>query len=139
MTNLPKFRAWHKELKEMFKIYSLNFSSENLEQIIIGNNNRLVAAKPGEIELMQWTGLQDKNCKDIYEGDIIQYEYEDEFGNITYPKVLIKWKHEYAGFRAYDIPDIHGVCDVVSWVCYNPTQIIGNIYENRELLDANRS
>ena len=76
--------------------------------------------------LMQYTGLKDKNGKEIYEGDVVIalfYEEKEPF------KYTIEWVN--AGFRLCKEPhsgyplDIHGLHDI---------EIIGNIYENPELL-----
>lgn len=77
-------------------------------------------------ELMQFTGLLDKNWKEIYEGDIVKFDPLIKMGNCdgTFA-VEIKW-NEFGWYPWWGtIPQIqadHGC------------QIIGNIYENPELL-----
>ncbi len=66
MTREIKFRIWDKESKWMISFENMNLS-------IIRNR------EPERFELMQYTGLKDKNGKEIYEGDIIEFkDFEDE-------------------------------------------------------------
>lgn len=79
-------------------------------------------------ELMQYTGLKDKNGKEIYEGDIVRLTpnrgVEDD-KIVTGPVVM--GKHGvYVGNDGWQNYGIH-----THWI---ETEIIGNIYENPELL-----
>ena len=75
--------------------------------------------------VMQYTGLKDRNGKEVFEGDIIKYEgcegYWDYFG-------VIEWCEENAAFH---ININNG--DAYSMI-FDEIEIIGNIYENPELL-----
>ena len=68
-----KFRAWHKDLKKMFKIGQITLEKgiwnfEPNDRDFIGMS---IPCQPSFV-LMQYTGLHDKNGKEIYEGDIIR-------------------------------------------------------------------
>lgn len=79
--------------------------------------------------LMQYTGLKDKNGKEIYEGDVLSpYEYSP----IKNP-TIVQYDDDLAGFY----PFIPNVADGIDYsVNNNRIEIIGNIYENPELLES---
>ena len=124
---IPKFRAWDKETKTMIDVSLINFE----EHSILGGYwefGQTESIKFDEIELMQSTGLKDKNGKEIFEGDIVDYKGRE---------AVIKWHGSYASF-IYRFVD--GLQERVSeWeplflACYH-FEVIGNIYENPELLE----
>ena len=145
-----KFRAWDKEENEM-KYDNIYVWQGSLNQEITDLQSALV--------LLQYTGLKDKNGKEIYEGDILKntypagystYEvqigifdnhegYEDnERGCGVYLKQIFehyyveKWKEQ-----AYDKWYGDGeekISNIFGYPNINKLEIIGNIYENPELL-----
>ena len=79
--------------------------------------------------LMQSTGLKDKNGKEIFEGDILDYKGR---------KALVRWHGSYASFiyRFVDEPHKRKAEWKPLYLAYMKCEIIGNIYENTELLEA---
>src|SRR6185312_10962387 len=121
-----KFRAWDKRNKKWFHEAS----------IIITNNGFYEGYREFEdgyslfdyeYELIQYTGLKDKNGVEIYEGDIIQ---ADDSGTFLGDKF-------YKGFHRYWKKQV--VEDIRNCFFKNYTsniEVIGNIYENPELLEV---
>ena len=121
MNRKIKFRAYHKERKEMFEIASIDF--EEKKAALSNGIIKLLNVDFKQFEMLQYTGLKDKNGKEIYEGDIIICKYGPE---IT---MEVKWIDE--GFRTL------GKYNVDNYVGYvkNSAEVIGNIYENHKLLE----
>ena len=129
----PKFRAWHKELGRMMLIeimYFFFFDNE-LEELELNDPvmNDHISVYPDEIELMQSTGLKDKNGKEIFEGDVVDYKGR---------KAIIKWNGSYASFiyRFVDELNKRSAEWYPLYLAYLKCEVIGNIYENQELLEA---
>ena len=123
-----KFRAWHKPSKVMWLLGKLGIKGHSTISILThGKISDNMEVYDDEIELMQFTGLLDKNGKEIYEGDIIKFETLEPKKNET--KVLpVEWRENCLGFRARE------KC-WSDWMFYGErTEIIGNIYENQEYL-----
>ena len=82
--------------------------------------------------LMQFTGLKDKNGKEIYEGDILNVVYEGD-ENI--------YEVEYCAYKDYPAFDLNGwegeangLAEIVQSGEYEIFEVIGNIYENPDLV-----
>lgn len=123
-----KFRAWLKEHKTMVNVAEIDINHQLIYHYgfddFEGNFENF-----NSIELLQYTDLKDKNGKEIYEGDIVF----ESFGE-NYYKVIFEngsFRAEFKGdFEEYSLDLI----DVVAQSC----EVVGNIYENPELMEEVR-
>ena len=127
-----KFRVWDKDRKKFAKqITSLKFDRDgNINLVVyLDRVNKLREILDNEkiycnnFEIMQYTGLKDKNGKEIYEGDIVKIFFDSE----KYEAFLVEydnlcWQLREIGQLLWDYCNLYE-CEVV-----------GNIYENPELL-----
>ena len=124
---IPNFRAWLKKEKEMIDVDEIHFDNGKLD--FIGDAITFMRTVD-EIELMQSTGLKDKNGKEIFEGDILAVEADDEVVNVN---VLWDKKHALFIFKSKKYNEEELLAELVEDnACL--IEIIGNIYENLELL-----
>ena len=126
---IQKFRAWDTTNKEMFKD---TFSITESGQVVVVEQEDVMCPPDyvfvDNLVIMQSTGLKDKNGKEIFEGDILDYNGK---------KALVRWHGSYASF-------IYRFADELQkrnpewkplYLAYMKCEIIGNIYENPDLLE----
>ena len=116
-----KFRAWNKITKSMIIESPISMAS------IIRDHIRTAYSINGDIigseyVVMQWTGLTDRNFVDIYEDDIVKIV--NKFYKVAYVD------------DSYMLKDLEQSRHYLGLYCYrNEAHVIGNIYENPELLN----
>ena len=121
-----KFRAWDKEQKEWVK-YSI---TDNIP-IFCHNTSRWRTDKEGErFILCQYIGLKDENDREIYEGDIINAV------SFAKPIGIVKYSDENQAFIFNDLDKKYrGYSTALMNQFDDGFEILGNIYENPELLE----
>ncbi|HFS5400129.1 TPA: YopX family protein [Streptococcus pyogenes] len=122
---IPKFRAWSTFKNEWAKHFYITESGliYNMEQ----PHRDLIGAVPVEksgLILMQSTGLFNKNDVEVFDGDIMFYEQD------CYQYTLVKYDKDKLAFVLYD------GCERLYHELWEPGEVIGNIYENPELLES---
>ena len=127
-----KFRAWSKEHKKLITVRDLKWSAGNnlvsISEREVGNRSWWYNISA--ITLMQFTGLKDKNGKEIYEGDILRFEYKNMHdGSDLLSYVVYDDKNARFALRALiEQPLIQMGTGTVFY------EVIGNIHENPELI-----
>ena len=116
-----KFRAWDSKHK-MVRLDVAAFSNGNFKYMNLHDED--VYNIDGDV-LMQYTGLKDKNGKEIYEGDIVKSR-PDFRGEIVFGKVDVFFVETTAFLLKYKDSSIGGIGEDV--------EVIGNKFENPELL-----
>ena len=125
---IPRYRAWIKSLKWMCDVTNISFDSKFVDICQQGDTERCteMSVEFDEIKLMQSTGLKDKNGKEIFEGDVVSID-TDEFD-------LLFVKYESGIYWLMDDEEcVEHLSDYYKYV-----SIVGNIYENPELLEVGK-
>jgi len=116
-----KFRAWDKRVNMMFLVREMFWLVGGLQVDDGATTQRGFATK--DFEIMQYTGLKDKNGKKIYEGDILKTQgTEPQYDTVSWND---NGYWECMGFKGKIIKELE-------------FEVIGNIYENPELLEAEK-
>jgi hypothetical protein len=109
MSREIKFRAWDIKYKRMIDDLHITASDASINTFL----------NLADYTMMQYTGLKDKNGTEIYESDIVT-----EFGEIK----IVEWTAEGLGWQFRAISKMKPM-NYSSYI-----EVIGNIYENKELL-----
>lgn len=126
---VPKYRAYDGgSLNRMYQP----------DEVMVGNGDIWIIDEDSvagewivnnDIHLMQSTGLLDKNGKEIFEGDIVDYKGR---------KAVIKWHGSYASFIYIFVDELHK--RVAGWsplyLAYFHFEVIGNKFETPEFLEV---
>ena len=124
---IPRFRAWMKSLKWMCDVTNVSFDSKFVDIYQQGDTERCteISVEFDEIELMQSTGLCDKDGKEIFEGDVLGTKDGLLNGVVEYRSDLGMWTNSLISYNNFE-----RLCNVA-----RNREVIGNIYENSELLE----
>ena len=134
---IPKFRAWHHELGRMMSINNMWFQDSCLKELELNDAvmNDCITAYPDEVILMQSTGLKDKNGQEIFEGDVVTDGHTT--GDIKHHQTFGFYTIDDQGTERFfgDTVSLEDFEEVSKYISEN-LKIIGNIYENPELLEV---
>lgn len=120
MNDRFKFRCWNKINNKMYKVHSLHIGTGKVIVTSLYGNTSIKL--DGDKILMQCTGLKDKNGKLIYEGDMVKHSKSNQ-------QYKVQWNDK--GFLQLDD---YAMARSSKFLEEN-YEVIGNIYENKELLE----
>lgn len=130
-----KFRAWHKADKKIYEVIAFNLSKWFLR-------GKAHPMPRSAIELLQYTGLKDKNGVEIYEGDLIKFWSGSESEEDAQISVVKWWVDEDNNYPAFDLDhnmisnyyfESNVLSELSEW-CID-FYVIGNIHEHPHLLE----
>lgn len=142
-----KFRAWDKARKKMFILESMGFLQQSNDLTLAFSDREYSyiddyfhRTDQQNFEIMQYTGLKDKNGVEIYENDYCKAKVA-QFGAGTYPT-------DYSELPIPDFLHIEGLItfsnqqfrigDYSLLIKSEEIEVVGNIYENKELVEELR-
>lgn len=140
-----KFMAWYPQKEKMYEVAKMDIGGDPDQSTcdLVCIDEELFDVYINEVEIRQFTGLYNKNGKEIYEDDIFKYssEYDAVFGIVKFGEIedrsngikhigfYIEWQND--GMNEW--------CkwwrnDIAYWANDQRTEIVGNIHDNPELL-----
>ncbi len=127
-----KFRAWVKEKKAIFEVILIDYVTKKVTYLLerVGHLLNIRHDKFNNVELMQYTGLKDKNGKEIYEGDIVKLRANHGIGVVKYYDEWGAFVVEYIKPRQLAVLGMNYYKEDI--------EILGNIYQNLELYEEVR-
>ena len=148
-----KFRAWQKYHKKMLEVLDIGFKDGEVNYlkvkypedtipnvVIYKKNDEKFWLDDDCIKLMQYTGLKDKNGREIYEGDIVSSYVQT--GKESSRSIIV-WEDEESSsgwnikvIKDFYPPNQEGCIISISRNDVMDYEVIGNIYENPELLEV---
>lgn len=138
---IPKFRAWDKRENTMRDVAVLHFTKNGKTNFIEYwiNPTELKSYHVRNIDLMQSTGMKDKNGVEIFEGDIVLVSVRNGFDYLDNKVCIVKNSIDYSGLVCATVDEDleYQIFNTELFEEYT-YEVTGNIYENSELLEEQR-
>jgi hypothetical protein len=119
-----KFRAWHEG--KMYRVLVLLLGQLEQTVTLVQDEGPYVTVPLDEVELLQYTGLKDKNGKDVYEGDIIKVAKNSRLFHVIWNEWAFCW--DLAALNTEGSPV------AFTGLPHATFDAIGTIYENPDLI-----
>ncbi len=131
---LIKFRAWDLQDRQ-WRTNSCTITAEGkIKLMFIDDNHHFhcFSVNNNDIVIQQFTGLNDKNNKEIYEGDILKISDQDREN--YFKDHCHVWYSEYSGSWVVSFNHMYSETSCDLYMVNRQYEVIGNIFENPELL-----
>lgn len=151
MSKEIKYKAYVPELNRTVDVYALCPMNKSVflshqqlygtpgDDVQVGYSNPLDDSDT-RVNLREYTGLKDKNDVEIYEGDVVNIvdlssDYTEKVSREKFAPFIVEWSDVLAGWYP---KSINGYEPDESWWDQWEVEVIGNIYENPDLLEKNK-
>lgn len=134
MSRAIKFRAWDKAENRMYQ--NVGIDPHAASYFAFDQDGGIIDAYGSAPTLMQYTGLKDKTGKDIYEGDIVvtENEQEGEWPVEGQYKGVVTYNDQRAAFYIQQPHDTY--TPTLSNLAIKSIEVLGNCYEHPELIEG---
>ena len=136
-----KLKAWNKATKKMYEVIKIDFYNEKVGYLFadpITQGEAIGYFKFSDIDLIEYTGLKDKNGKEIYEGDICRWRDLETFNDEILEDIfVVVWNDEKLAWYTQNEDGNFGY-DLYEYTDDRDLGVIGNIYENINLLEVEK-
>lgn len=140
MSRVIRFRAWMKEERQMVMVAQIDFTFDLVTGYRVWKSTgpdeeTRMYEESSKCELMQFTGLHDKNGKEIWEGDVVRYP-SGEVASVYWSEVREGVMPCYALEPVYRESFDDSFAPALDHDTYHRLEVIGNIYENPEFIQS---
>lgn len=138
---ITRYRAWDKKTETIQEIESISFKEKKLviDQKSVAWFNSDYIRNFDEVEIMQSTGLKDKNGVEIFEGDVVSVSVRNGFDYLDNKVCVVKNSIGHSGLVCATVDEDleYRIFNTELFEEYT-YEVIGNIYENSELLEDSK-
>lgn len=130
---IPKFRAWDKQTHRLINVLVIDWLNE-----LVDLEGGRIDRQFDQVELMQSTGLKDKNGVEIFEGDIVLVSVDNGFDYLDNKKTVVQKSEFHSGLICKSLTSGMEYRVFKRNEAGYEYEVVRDIYENSELLEAGK-